>query len=607
MKKNFLALLVILLITTIVHAQHEGADKRFLARAGEVFISEAEFLQRFELLPGLYRHRKPQLQQAKLDLLISMIAEKLLAQEARRRNLELDSLYDNALLDVRKLLARDELYHREVAEKVTVSKSEIDTGIRKALRQVLLDFYFFEREEDALFVRSGMQESADFFTVVVDSSIDFVRDTATVVWGDAEPAIEQAAYQLKVGEISPVVRAGEGFYILRCVSNLPNTFYGSMQPAVLRERIASRIRARKEHARMLETIPKLLEGREAYSRPLPLKRMSDALASSLLLQPATEDSLVYVNKSVHARAYAECASFWADTVTVAGNIAWTVQDVLDKLMIQGFRIRRSDVRNLPRLINTELEYRAQQELISQEGIRRGLDESPLVKNRLAVWQSAYLADVLKRYAHDRVTISDAEVFAYMNSRDPSLQIPMVRIRELRTLSLDAMSPALAALESGDSFEDVAGQFNADALLRLNKGVSELFPITDRQPIGDIASQMDIGQRYGPLRLKDHVVYFELLEKKIPEADGSLITRKEEAGRELLEMKKRRFVSLLIAQLAGERGYEIYQDRLMKLEVSSVPMLVYRMLGFGGRMFEVPFVEPQLDWIDIEPPKETILP
>lgn len=590
-----------------MQAQQERADQRYLARAGEVFISEAEFLQRFELLPALYRHRKPQLQQAKLDLLISMIAEKLLSQEARRRNLELDSLYGNALLDVRKLLARDELYHREVSEKVTVTKAEIDAGIRNALRQVLLDFYFFEKEEDARFVRSRMKKPEDFSTVIVDSSMDFVRDTATVIWGDAEQAIEGAAYTLQVGQISDVVRAGEGYYILKCVSNIPNTLYGSMQPVVLRERIASRIRARKEHALMLRTIPDLLKGKEAYSRTTTLKKMSDAVASALLSEQAGDDSLLYINKSVHARASIESAAILADTLTVAGKIAWTVQDVLDKLLAQSFRIRKSDLKNLPRLINSELEYKAQQELISQEGIRRGLDESPLVKDRLAVWQSAYLADVLKGYAHNRVTVSDAEVFAYMNSMNPLQQIPMVRIRELRTQSLDAMSPALAALESGQSFEEVAARFNTDDVLRLNKGVSELFPITGRQPIGDIASQMDVGQRYGPLRLKEDVVFFELLEKVSPQPDTSLQSRKTEVRHELLELKKRRFVSLLIAQLAEQSGYEIYQDRLMKLEVSNVPMLVYRMLGFGGRMFEVPFVEPQLDWIDIEPPKETILP
>lgn len=607
MKTPRFTILLIVLVPFVVHAQQERADQRYLARAGEVFISEAEFLQRFELLPGLYRHRKPQLQQAKLDLLLSMIAEKLLAQEAQRRSLDADSFYYAALLDVRKLLARDELYRREVSDKVTVTSAEIDDGVRKALRRVLLDFYFFENENDARFVRTMFKRNEDFWAAELDSSIRSVRDTATVIWGDADQTIEEAAYALRVGEISNVIRAGDGYYILKCLAHTPNTFYGSMQPATLRDRIAQRLRQRKEHALMLKALPELLKGKEAYSRPGPLKFMADAIASSLGLELPAEDSLLYFTGRVHSRAYAACAPILDDTLTVVGSKAWTVRDVLDRLMTQGFHIKAKDILRLPRLINSELEFRAQQELISQEALRRGLDESPFVKDRLAVWQSAYLADMLKRYAYDRVSVSEAEVFSYLNSRDSAEQIPMVRLRELRAPSLDAMSPALSAIESGMSFEDVAAQFNTNELLRATKGVSELFPITERQPLGGIASQMDIGQRYGPVRLKDEVVYFELLEKRLPPADSSLEIRKKEAKRELMAMKKRRLVSLLIAQLAGQSGYEIYHDRLMKVEVSTVPMLVYRMLGFGGRMFEVPFVEPQVDWIDIEPPRETILP
>jgi len=51
---------------------------------------------------------------------------------------------------------------------------------------------------------------------------------------------------------------------------------------------------------------------------------------------------------------------------------------------------------------------------------------------------------------------------------------------------------------------------------------------------------------------------------------------------------------------------IYQDRLLRLKLSSVPMTTFRILGFGGRMFAVPFVDPQIDWLSVEPPSGTIV-
>ena len=78
-----LCALLLLIPLLSVHAQ--GGNDPVVARAGNAFISEREFQERFELTPGLYRHRKAQLEQEKLTFLYSMIAEKLLAQEARER------------------------------------------------------------------------------------------------------------------------------------------------------------------------------------------------------------------------------------------------------------------------------------------------------------------------------------------------------------------------------------------------------------------------------------------------------------------------------------------------------------------------------------------
>jgi len=44
-----------------------------------------------------------------------------------------------------------------------------------------------------------------------------------------------------------------------------------------------------------------------------------------------------------------------------------------------------------------------------------------------------------------------------------------------------------------------------------------------------------------------------------------------------------------------------------LKVSPVPMMTFRLLGFGGRMFEVPFVEPELDWLNVDSPGGDVLP
>ena len=120
--------------------------------------------------------------------------------------------------------------------------------------------------------------------------------------------------------------------------------------------------------------------------------------------------------------------------------------------------------------------------------------------------------------------------------------------------------------------------------------------------------MSPGQRMGPVRDSLGYTYFELIEKgNAPStADTAFASRLDRARKELLRQKAKRAVTLFLAQAAQQRGYEVYHDRLKKLEVSAVPMMTFRILGFGGRMFAVPFVDPQIEWLNVPPPSEPIV-
>ncbi len=111
--------LLLALALWAVSARAADQEEPLLGRAGEAPITERAFRERFELTPGLNRHRGARLETDKQEVLYSMIAEKLLAQEALARRLDADSLYQRALSEVTKLLARDALYRREFPTRLS--------------------------------------------------------------------------------------------------------------------------------------------------------------------------------------------------------------------------------------------------------------------------------------------------------------------------------------------------------------------------------------------------------------------------------------------------------------------------------------------------------
>lgn len=597
---SIVLLVVWMLPVREARAQSGNVPVGVVAKVGDTFISEKEFLERFEMLPGLQRRREGRMGETKLELLYSLIAEKLLAQEARERTLHLDSIFRLSFEEVRKMLARDQLYREEVSGKVRIGSKELEQALAQAVKEILISFIYCDRQADAVFLRKQIKTSRDFDSIQIDTSFHAVRDTATVIWSDTNPDIERAAYSRKKGEVSSVIRAGTGYYILKVVWVKKSDFYASLQPSVLRERVQEKIRERKEEARLGDFVASTLKNKVGYSHPVQLKALASALRK--VFAAGQVEGKVALTENSAAEVRRECRAMLEDTLSVAGDIVWTVGDIVDRLYATGFSVDSTTVKSIHHLLNGQLRVWVQQELLAQEALARGFDKYPAVRQQLEMWYDNFLAQSMRSYLKNQVRVTDAEVASFMQSQDTASAIPRVQIREMKTATLDEMDQALNELQSGKRMEEVIARWCSDPRLRERKGISDPFPISERYPIGDLAWQMLEGERYGPIKDASGFLYFELLskERRSEQTDTGYVGKKEKATKELLRQKDKRLVNVFLAQAGEARSYMVYQDRLSRIKVSSIPMMTFRVLGFGGRMFAVPFVDRQIEWLNIEP-------
>jgi parvulin-like peptidyl-prolyl isomerase len=587
--------------------EQPSPPEKVIARAGDAFISEKEFLERYELLPGFGRQVRSQAQARKMEVLYSIIAEKLLAQDAAARGLDRDSVLALAVRETRKLRARDAMYKREVIAKSPVSPKELSTGIAEALIELSVRYIYFEKAEDAAFVRAQMHRFEDFRGLRIDSSFHALRDTATLVWGEADPAVESAAYHLKKNEISPVVRAGTGYYIITVAAVRRNFAYASLASDVLRDRVLTILRRRKEKARLEEFAPGVLRGKTGYASPVPLNRL--VAAFERVFREGSRDSIVYLTPERASAIDSICAASPGDTLAVAGSRVWSTADVITLLTDQGFGVHRTALGSIPLRLNTELEGLVQRELMGEEALRRGLDTTADVRREVEIWRESFLAALDREQIAGETGVTDADVWATMKWRDSSVTVPQVQLRELQTSTFTQMQSAMDELAHGVPMEDVVKRWSIDPAARGTGGLTPYFPVTDRSPLGAISSRLRTGERYGPLNLPGGPVYFEVTGKKEAplDRDTSLARRFAEARKETLGMKQRRALTLRLAALAKEKGVDVYEDRLKALTVSPIPMMTFRILGFGGRMLAVPFVTPELDWLGVDVPKGNTVP
>ncbi len=606
--RRFAAVVTALLALSLrVPAQETLPSAAVIARAGKTFITEDEFVRQFELLPAFGRQIRSQLEGSKAELLYSMVAEKLLAQEAEARGLDRDRPLGSAMEEIRKMLARDELYRREITGRAAVAEQEIVQGVFGARRQLAVSFLFLRDSAAAAFLRTRMNRPGDFDRLQIDSSLQAVRDTASLVWGEADAAIEEAAYRLAPGEVSPVVPAGEGFYILRLDRALQNPSTDAVAGDALTAKVRKTLQLRREKVLLDRFMEKVLRDRKGYAVGRTLREVAEALTRALPAAP--RDTVGILSGQVVDSARVLCRPILEEPLVVIDTGGWSVSEVLDRLSLKGLTVPPGNPRRLMAALSGQIRVWVLQELMAREALRRGMDTVADVRARLNTWKDYFLAEAMKERLRAPVSVTGAEVWTYMKTLDSTVCVPQVRIRELRTATIGAMNEAFNDLQEGASLASVIMGRSVDPDTRSRQGISPWFPITDRSPVGQIAWQLAVGERYGPVAVPGGFLYFELLDKKdAPRVlDSAAASRFQTARQEFLRLKQNRKISLYLAQVASERGFAVFEDRVRMIAVTPVPMMTYRILGFGGRMFEVPFVERQIDWLSVEAPGSRIVP
>lgn len=580
-------LLFTLVVSTasFLAAQSRSDEAAILARVGAEMVTEQEFVERFELMPGIHRQGAGALEAAKQEFLLSLVAEKLLASNAQRYGVDKSEPISRAMENVRRLLARDELYRDEVQRVVTVPAAEISRAVRMARMMRTIVYAFSDRRADLDSLRSRVSSLSALVAEARAASL--VVDTIAVRWGEAETELEGTTFGTKVGTISAVVGSSVGWFVLGVLSEARDKERDAQAAAALRTYVESRLRLRREEQRLNEFLGTTLANISGYGRAHGIRRLAETLRQSLEIGP--EDS----SMALSARSYASARAFLGDvandTLAVMGDRWLTVGEGLERLYASAARWYDLGYPALERNLNAMIREWVLRDLLESIALERGLDGRPQIVRQLEMWRSHYLAEEMVHRVSSQANATDLDVFRAIAMANRSISQPRLSVRVATGASVSDVAvfvDALAGLPADAAPVSAPGvtirEFRNETVDRL--GI-----------VAVVAWPLKTGE-WSKVTVVDSIaVSVQLLERFVPELPSGLY---DSIATVVTQQKARRATAEVVARLARSERIEIYDDRLTALKVSSTPMMTYRLLGFGGRMFAVPFVRPQTDWIEL---------
>jgi len=252
------------------------------------------------------------------------------------------------------------------------------------------------------------------------------------------------------------------------------------------------------------------------------------------------------------------------------------------------------------VLNRKTKEFIEREVLAEEGYRQKLERTEEVKASFNMWKEFLLHQAMQAAFLDSAKVSDDEVADYYAKRNLKKgSTTLVNIIEILTGNLETVDTILQKLNEGVDIKTLARQYSEREMTRESSGEFGLFPTTSFGEIGRIAGTLKIGDLYGPLKVPEGYSIFRLIDKKNSElsTDQEFAVMKEKYRRDLAFNKLRNSIINYSVELARKYGIMINEDILKVTQVTNLNSVIYRYIGFGGKITAVPMMTPFTEWVE----------
>lgn len=577
-----------------------------IARVGNIEISEDEFLERYEMTPRFNRQKKNSTESNKIEFLFTLIAEKLWALEALDRNLDTTEAIKFVTKSFEKMFVRDALFNKEIRDKIIVSDQDMSYGLEKHLTKLYVNFLFSEDSNEINLLYNLINAGVPFDSILSESpEKEEQKNPMEIIFGQMDENVEDILYGLKVGENTKPILTPDGWYIFKLVNRSERMLMSENEKENALKIVKKIIKARKLITKQKEFYSEFFKDKKIDIAPdifeTLAKEISTIFENKKRNFGINENELINLDVSDILKIETNLGKNKLDEIFIKFSIdPISTKEYLNSLLFDGFNSKDFKINIIRAYLDQRIRKDIEKELLYREGESRGYHNLPEVKGEIELWREHYLSEIIKDQFRDSVTVTDDEVYKYYEQNNKPESYPMlVNVVEVMTDSLEVAVKVLNDLTAGVDIKLLAKKYNKREWTKKKDGEYGLFPITQYGEIGKIASKMNVGDVYGPLKIKEGYSVFKLIDKQ----EEKIITPKpferfkEQYKQDLIFQKLYKRITDFTYNLSVKFGISLNLKNLENIKVTSLPSFGIRYLGFGGKISAVPLISPNSDWAD----------
>ncbi len=600
MKQILKLFISILILTSSIFAQYE--DDKIIAEIGSIKITVGEFTKRYEMVPHIGRHIKGREEYLKNKTLYSIIAEKLWALEAEELGFDSTDVMQFTFKNVKDMNLRDALYRQQILDKVVVLPETIYEAKRRAIYFLNTKFIHSTDEAEIYALSTIINNGASFDSLLVlRPEYEMQKNNFYQVhYGQMAEHAEDVLYNLKLYQVSTPIKSPEGWYLFKLYS-IENEIITNAKQAKNMEKNVKRITQARANENVYQKYYKsFFPGKKVTTDGELFWSLSNKIITALNIRRELDKIKIGESVRLTPKDFQQIKQkFGVDSLAMPfiniENSPISLKQFLYSFAFEGFYTSVTDANQIRAQLNSRVRRYIELEFLATEAKEKGMENLPEVKEDIQMWRDNYLSTLYKQTLFDSSNVSDREVEEYYaNSKSISNSQTMINIIEIFSDNLEVIENIFADLDNGIEFKNVALKYSNNKIIE-----SGLVSISSKGEIGRIAKDLTVGEVYGPLEINGGYSIFKLIDKKevkikLPKEFDNI---KSELRREI---KGKRLSSKMIdntVKLANKYGVTVNEKLLYNLPVTNYNMMVYRYMGFGGRLLAVPLTPTFIEWVE----------
>ena len=589
---------VVVVLFFWINSFYAQTDSNILAEFGDRSITSQEFKYRYEFTPQIKRQYFDE-NVAREELLFTIIAENLFSIEAENQGYDTLTLFQDNFIPMEKMYVRDALYTTYVSDKVEFNNKKFIEGMNLANRKIYVDYIFSTSKSDIENAFLKLQNSTNFDSTVSSlTNVEYVGQPYEVVYGKMYFEAERAIYSLTDNAFTKTIQSPNGWYIFRKIKEEPVIYETEQKKQSL---VKSVVNNRIEDSIYNDFWREFFaEFKVNVDRPLFLifadKMHEIVIKHSRKNKIAPGDKITLTIDDLSTLYNSMDKELLNQVFVKFDQNPMLFKEFLRDFIFEGFFTFATDKEKVTAELNSRVRRQVELEQLTRYGYSLGMNSKKEVKEKTDIWKENYLSTLLVKNIIKETDLTDQDIKEYLEEkREIKLEEEQVNIIELLSDSLEVIQQALEIVDNDTAFKQFNMKHTKRVSVKKDGGEFGYFPISDFEEIGKLASSMNVGDVYGPLETSEGYSLFKVIGKIKNKIDDTEFGLDENIKATIKYQKLKDKLESLVLELAEKYNLKINDKLLASLKLLNAQMIVYKYMGFGGRMQAFPYSSPFYEW------------